>query len=65
MGGGNLKKTEGGNPNPYYDVPGVPQPVIAKQATPAAPSLKPSFVYDLATKQGVLYKFRRLDSPGR
>lgn len=54
--GAGLVTARGGNPNPLYAVPNVPQPLINQQAKLEPVCLKKSHVYDLQTTPGKEYR---------
>jgi alpha-L-fucosidase 2 len=56
--GGELKKAEGENPNPFFKTPEIPAPIISNQAKLNPPAVKPTLEYDLATKSGKEYIFK-------
>ncbi|QDO95754.1 glycoside hydrolase family 95 protein [Formosa sediminum] len=47
-----LHVASGDNPNTFYQVPEIKEPIISKKATLKGISLKPSFEYDIDTKVG-------------
>jgi alpha-L-fucosidase 2 len=52
-----LKKAEGNNANPFYQTEQIAAPKISDKATVTLPLLKPTELYDVATKAGKLYTF--------
>ncbi|WP_282123110.1 glycoside hydrolase family 95 protein [Algibacter mikhailovii] len=50
--GGALKPAQAENPNPFYQVPDIKQPLISKEANMTVADLKPSYLYDVETKAG-------------
>ncbi len=52
---GTLKVADGNNPNPFYQLPETPAPIIASSADLAEPNLKQTLVYDLPTQAGKVY----------
>jgi alpha-L-fucosidase 2 len=55
--GGVLKKAKGENSHPLYETNSIIQPLIASEATITQPDLKPTWLYDIDTRKGGLYKF--------
>lgn len=47
-----LSLSEGENPNPFYSVPQIKQPLISKSAQLKDLSLKTTYMYDILTKSG-------------
>jgi alpha-L-fucosidase 2 len=47
-----LKMATGENPNAFYQTEKTADPIISGKAIITAPELKPTFVYDMATKSG-------------
>jgi alpha-L-fucosidase 2 len=56
----NLKSAKGENRNPFYQTPGVKEPIISNKATLENVKLKNTFKYDIETKPGKRYIFLRL-----
>ncbi|GAB6395214.1 MAG: alpha-L-fucosidase/glycosyl hydrolase family 95 [Bacteroidales bacterium] len=54
-GTGELKPAEGDNPNPFYQTPVVPAPIISPQARLTPPAVPPTVLYDLPTEAGKEY----------
>ncbi|MDR3236748.1 MAG: glycoside hydrolase family 95 protein [Prevotellaceae bacterium] len=54
-GKGELNKAEGANPNPFYQTPETPLPIISKDAKLNLPSVKETIEYDLPTEAGKEY----------
>lgn len=52
---GILKKANGENVNPFYQVSAVPDPIISPKTTLAQPALKTTMLYDIATAPGKTY----------
>ncbi|WP_235817856.1 glycoside hydrolase family 95 protein [Formosa haliotis] len=50
--GGVLQMATGENPNPFYQVPEIKDPIISAKASLRGVTLKPSYVYDIETKVG-------------
>ncbi|HKJ40896.1 MAG TPA: glycoside hydrolase N-terminal domain-containing protein [Sunxiuqinia sp.] len=55
--GSKLKKARGDNPNPYYVINQVKEPLISSKAHPQKPKLKKTYEYDFATEAGKDYTF--------
>ena len=53
--GKQLTEANGINPNPFYQMPDVPQPLISPEAKLNLPDVKPVFEYDLQTEAGKEY----------
>lgn len=53
--GSGLKKANGKNTNPFYQVNETPVPLISDKASIATPELKETMVYDLPTQAGKTY----------
>jgi alpha-L-fucosidase 2 len=53
--GGILDRAEGDNPNPYYIVPAVADPLISSEAVLEMESVPDHNLYDIATKPGKTY----------
>lgn len=56
-GGGVLKEASGRNGNPFFEVAVTPAPIVSEKASITEPQLKATFVYDVATQEGGLYRF--------
>jgi alpha-L-fucosidase 2 len=54
-GAGSLKSATGPNPNPFYRVEEIPQPLLSPQASITLPQLKETKLYDLPTEKGKTY----------
>ena len=54
-----LVQAKGENHNPFYQRPQVKQPLVSAQAIVAPIKLRDTFLYDVATKPGGKYNFRR------
>jgi len=52
-----LGEATGENPNPFYAVPAIKQPLVASEAKLEKVKLKTTYLYDLETKQGRDYTF--------
>lgn len=52
-----LKKASGVNPNTFYQVEQVHEPIISKESTINVLDIKPTYLYDLITIQGEIYTF--------
>ncbi|MGE4515176.1 MAG: glycoside hydrolase N-terminal domain-containing protein [Chryseobacterium sp.] len=50
-----LKKAEGKNPNPFFEVPEIKKPLISKEAELNSVEIKNDFIYDFPTKAGKTY----------
>jgi alpha-L-fucosidase 2 len=57
-GNSELQKAEGVNPNPLFQTPEVPAPIISEKAKLNSPAVKPTVKYDLATEAGKTYVFK-------
>lgn len=55
LAGKRLKRAKGENPNPLYEVPQVPQPLINDKAELNEVALKKTYLYDLPTQAGKEY----------
>jgi alpha-L-fucosidase 2 len=51
-----LKKAIGNNPNPFFKIDQVANPLISLNATITPPELKPTWLYDLPTEKGKQYQ---------
>lgn len=56
-GGDALTPAEGKNPNPFYYIKDIPDPVVSPEASVNPPALKPTYLYDVETRQGKVYTF--------
>ena len=56
-GGKALASAEGVNPNPYYAVPEVAEPLISKEAALELVPMEDTYLYDVATTAGKEYVF--------
>ena len=65
VGIGNLKEAKGENPNPFYVLPTVVPPVISASAHVSKPSRRSSYVYDLTTRPGGVYRFKLRNSASK
>ena len=54
--GNELKKAKGENKNPFYQTEEIATPVISPKATITPPELKDTFLYDISTQKGKIYK---------
>lgn len=52
-----LGSAQGDNPNPFYYVENVAEPVVSPEASITPLSLKPTRVYDIPTRKGKVYEF--------
>ncbi len=52
-----LKVAEGENPNPFYKVPSVPEPLVSEKASLILVENVPTVVYDIDTRPGREYVF--------
>lgn len=52
-----LKKASGVNPNTFYQVEQVHEPIISKESTINVLDIKPTYLYDLSTVEGEIYTF--------
>lgn len=57
INGDSLQVATGKNTNAFYYIPQTAAPVISPTVITAAPELKATFVYDIATQPGKLYTF--------
>jgi alpha-L-fucosidase 2 len=59
---GTLATASGTNPNEFYQTEETPTPIVATltDPAPAAPSLKPTWLYDLPTQRGKTYTLTAL-----
>jgi len=56
-GAGKLVKAAGDNPNPFYQVPEVKDPIVSPKANLSGVELKAAYLYDLPTQAGKTYAF--------
>ena len=56
-GGKALAAAEGENPNPYYAVPEIAEPLISESATLDIQPVKDTYIYDVPTSAGKEYVF--------
>jgi len=61
VGGIGLKEAKGINPNPFFQLPEIKEPVISPKAKLQGVILKKSYLYDLPTKAGKTYSFSALN----
>src|SRR5690606_13953700 len=54
-GGDALTPAQGENPNPFYFMENIPDPVVSPDASVSPLPLKPVHVYDVPTKKGKVY----------
>jgi alpha-L-fucosidase 2 len=54
-----LVKAKGENPNPFFAIARVKEPLSVKKSINPAPALRPTYVYDFATQPGGVYTFTR------
>jgi len=59
--GGTLTEATGDNPNPFFAIPVVHEPIISSEAELDDPQLNPTFLYDLPTEPGRSYLLVRQD----
>ncbi len=57
--GAALAEANGANPNPFYNIPAIKQPIISNNATLNSINLKPTLLYDFDTKPGEVYVLTR------
>ena len=55
--GKSLNKASGENPNPFFVVSKIKEPIISKAATIQPLQLKKTFLYDIPTEKGNSYQF--------
>ena len=58
-GGLKLRKAQGANPNPFYQMAKTPEPLISKEAELGRSSLPKVDEYDFETEQGKMYRLVR------
>jgi alpha-L-fucosidase 2 len=56
-----VKKAQGENPNSFFFVPSTTAPLVSAKATLFVPAIKPSFVYDIRTNAGGVYRFKSVN----
>jgi len=56
-GGNKLNTAKGANPNPFFDIVKVKEPIISSAAKLNTVIVKPTFLYDLSTESGKTYTF--------
>ena len=56
-----VKNAQGENPNPFFFVPSTMAPLVSAKATLVARAIKPSFVYDIRTNAGGVYRFKSVN----
>jgi alpha-L-fucosidase 2 len=54
-----LAKANGNNPNPFFAVANIKEPLVAEKATKPTAALQPTYLYDFATVPGGVYMFMR------
>jgi len=59
LAGATLKVAAGENTNSFYKVSATPDPVISPRASVGAITVKESLLFDIPTRQGKTYTFRR------
>ncbi|WP_234571578.1 glycoside hydrolase family 95 protein [Rhodohalobacter sp. 614A] len=60
--GKGLEEASGENPNPFYDVPEIKEPIISPKAEIASLDLRDVYLYDLNTEAGQTYVLTSADS---
>lgn len=55
LSGKGLKPAKGNNPNPFYQTPGIKEPLVSPEATLKGLELKAVYEYDLPSKAGKEY----------
>ena len=53
-----LKKAEGKNPNPFFEIPEIKKPMISSEAKLNLVEIKKSVMYDFPTESGKTYKLK-------
>ena len=53
--GEDLKRASCKNPNPFFDIPDMKEPMISDKANIAAPDVQAVYEYDIDTKPGGRY----------
>lgn len=56
-----LKNAEGKNPNPFFEIPETPKPLISDKATLNPVEIKTDLIYDFPTEAGKLYTLKWSD----
>lgn len=56
-----LKKAEGKNPNPFFETPETPKPLISGKATLNPVEIKTDLIYDFPTEAGKVYTLKWSD----
>ena len=56
-----VKNAQGENPNLFFFVPSTMAPLVSAKATLVARAIKPSFVYDIRTNAGGVYRFKSVN----
>lgn len=56
-----LKKAEGKNPNPFFEIPEMPKPLISDKAKLNPVEIKTDLIYDFPTEAGKLYTLKWSD----
>ncbi|WP_066832660.1 glycoside hydrolase family 95 protein [Rufibacter ruber] len=59
-GKGTLKPAQGENPNPFYQAPGIKQPLVSAKAEAGNVNLPHTQLLDMETKAGQTYTFKAL-----
>ena len=60
-----LNAAIGENPNPFFYIPPTHKPLLSAKAVLVAAVLKASYVYDIQTRAGGVYRFKRVDDSGK
>jgi alpha-L-fucosidase 2 len=60
--GEGLVEASGDNPNPFYDVPQIKEPIISPKAEISDLNLREVYLYDLKTEPGQTYILTSADS---
>lgn len=55
--GSDLKKAGGTNPNPFFQVNPIKEPLISEKSTIQPPEIEKTFLYDIETRPGKEYTF--------
>jgi alpha-L-fucosidase 2 len=58
-GPGKMQQASGNNPNPFFSMPEVPQPLISAEARLNPPAVTATMEYDLMTEAGKEYTLKR------
>jgi alpha-L-fucosidase 2 len=61
IGGVGIKEAKGINPNPFFQLPKIKEPIISPEAKMQSISLKKSYLYDIPTKADETYSFSTLN----